>query len=184
VSIKKTYLFNVSISVLFCIFFSSCSATKFGKKFQYPEILPKDKALVYLYWTDETSFNKRVEFSINANDKQITTMKYGGYYLFEAPPGNLEISSHVTFKVAAAGILDVLLAPTVKINIKIEKGNKYFIRCILDRAIVNYRLEMMTVEEKQGIYEIRDAKLLIPNQTKDTTEQIKRNTKNEDDYTF
>jgi len=74
------------------IFLVSCSASKFGPTFQPKSIVPQDKALIYIYWTDGSSMNKSSEFSIYANDDHITTLKYGGYFLYEATPGKLELS--------------------------------------------------------------------------------------------
>ena len=152
----------VGLFVLFLI--TGCATTIKGPVFHPVGNVPENKSLVYIYWTDKAARIKGIDFSIKANGESLTDMRHGGYYQYFSDPGTLELSSHVNFKFMAVGLLDVAMAPTEKLEIDIDGGGTYYVRCISHGAnAFNYALTMMLVDKERGEYEIREAKLLPKN---------------------
>lgn len=167
--IKSKYQF-ISLFILF--FLTGCAAmapTLKGPVFKQLDVLPKDKAVIYIYRTGMD--HKGINFSIKANGEDITTMKSGGYYQYYAAPGMLNLSSHVNFKFLMVGLLDIAMAPKKKLDINIEANKVYYVRCISGYT-GSYVLNMMLVEAERGEFEIRGAKLLPDNKNNNTAAKV------------
>lgn len=158
---------KISLNKLICficlILLTSCTTMK-GPAFQPVSDKPIDKALVYLYWPAE---NLRTHFTIKANNDKIGTIKNGGYFLWFAEPGDVELTAKVKVKLFATGILDAVSNPTTSININLEAGNDYYVRCRgLEPKLMSFsltrgqQLEMTNVTESTATDEIQNCKLM------------------------
>jgi ankyrin repeat protein len=157
---KYKYL---SICLFVMFLFTACMTTPLkGPVFMPLETIPKDKAVIYIYWTDKAAFRKNVDFTIKADNMPVTTMRHGGYYRFDTSFGSLELSSYLNFKFGAVGILDVARAPSHKLIFSnMKAGNAYYVRCMIQAHSPSiFSLSMNLVDEKRGLCDIRDAKLL------------------------
>ena len=166
--IKSKYQF-ISLFILF--FLAGCAGigpTLKGPVCKPLDVLPKDKAIIYIYRTEKIEAHKGINFSIKANGEDITTMKSDGYYQYYATPGMLNLSSLVNFKFLLVGLLDVVMAPKKKLDINVEANKVYYVRCNMSYEIGSYVLYMMSVEAERGEYEIRGAKLLPDNKSNNT----------------
>ncbi len=159
---RKKFL-NSFICFFCLISLTNCTTLK-GPAFQPVSNKPIDKALVYFYWPAE---KLRTHFTIKANNIKIGTIKNGGYFFYFAEPGDIELAAKVKVKLFATGILDAVSNSTTSININLEAGNDYYIRCRgLDPKLMSFsftrgqQLEMTNVTESTAAYEIQNCKLM------------------------
>lgn len=149
------------------VLLSGCVQSLKGPVFHAEEVTPIDKGLVYVYWTEYPGRKIAVDFSMEANGQFITNMEHGGYFVHEAENGPLEIKSSANFEMGVMGLLDVALTPSKRLELDIDAGEIYYVRCTLYGGAGHSTLYMAVVDDdKRGLYEVREARLLPKGSTK------------------
>lgn len=133
-----------------------------GPNYQNIEFTSNEKGLVYVYWLGK---NERLDFSINAvnesaNEDIVFNMKRGGYYMFESSPGDLHLETSANFTFGQMALLDMAMTFDEELNLNIEPGKKYYVRCIKTGHKGSFKLGMEHVYEGRGLNEIQDTKLI------------------------
>lgn len=153
------YYFYILISLLIL---SGCSTTLKGPSFQSVESPPSDKGYVYIYWAEESKEAPGLTFDILVNGEAITTMKRGGYYLYKAEPGQIDIEASPNFSLLNMALLDMAMTSNKHFTLDVTAGKTYFMRCYLSGGYRNYKLPMDQTFEDRGLKEIKTTKLLSP----------------------
>lgn len=151
---------SLSLILLSILYLSGCATALTGPAFKLTESIPSENTHIYMYWTGSSKTNQRIDFSIELNDKYITDMRYGGYFLYTGAPGDIDIESSANFTFGQMALLDMAFTFNENLKLNAKPGEKYFIRCTKTGYKGSYKLAMKVVDEKRGLYEIRSAKLL------------------------
>ncbi|NOR79897.1 MAG: DUF2846 domain-containing protein [Methyloprofundus sp.] len=155
---KKIFLISVTMLVMFLLI-GCAPAALTGANFKQEIISDANNAHIYIYWTERAA-NNRVDFEIIINGEQVTDLKRGGYYLYRANPGNVDIVSSPNFTYGQMGVLDMALTANGRCSLKVEADKQYFIRSVITGTPGSYKLQMNQVDHERGVYELRTAKLL------------------------
>ena len=119
--------------------------------------LPDGQALIYLYRKDDANS----AFKIKANHQVVTVLKPNGYYPLVTEPGTIELSSKVSFKMFATGIMDKAFAKKHTVEVQAEPGKVYYVTGEPQGAGITpepQELVLMVVPNEQGAREIMGAK--------------------------
>lgn len=141
--------------ILFSIVHTGCAS---GPRFTATTEPKPDKALIYVYrkssMVGAAGFDK-----LYINEDFITTMRSGGYTVYEAPPDTTVF--YLTPRIANIFVGRALLINTQKkkyerLTINLEPGKTYYIK--LYYSVEGHMLKM--VDAQTGIKEIADLHLL------------------------
>ena len=155
---KNTFLLLVPFVLLLC----SCASGLNGTFFKAVSDTPKDKGIVYVFWPNPNNNGSRIDFELFANGKSMTDMKKGGYYVFPAEPGELDLETSPNFTFGQMGLLDIAMTFNEHLKLSIEPRKTYFVRCYLAGWRGSYQLQMKLLSETEGVNEIQATRLLPP----------------------
>lgn len=83
------------VAILTVLLLCACAAT--GPKFQAESAPPQDRATVYVY-RDAGFVGGGVTYMVSANGVEIARLPAGGYFVYHAPPGEVEFSAQTEAK--------------------------------------------------------------------------------------
>lgn len=86
-AVMVTFSLLLSASML-----SGCGGSKLGEAYMRVELVPSDKALIYIYRIP-AFVGGIYSIGITANGQEITSLPEGGFYPYLADPGETEIST-------------------------------------------------------------------------------------------
>jgi hypothetical protein len=122
---------------------TGCAAS--GTPFQRIGDIPKDKGLVYVY-RPNSIIGSAVRYDVHANNEVICTLVRGGYCLYYAMPGEVELWGQTESK------------GTITIDVK--AGQEHFIKGSLSFGLVVGRPNLTLMVPPEALNEISDCKLI------------------------
>lgn len=128
-----------------------CAAS--GADFRPPNALANDKALVYIY-RPNSLLGVAIRYDVTTKEGHIVEMIRGGYFPYEATPGETTFWAWTESKTSVTADL----AP----------GKTYYLRCGLRMGLVIARATLEFVDEEQGMKELKDTVLLPPAKKKES----------------
>jgi hypothetical protein len=122
-----------------------CAAS--GADFRPTETLANDKALVYIYRPDSMlGGGKAIRYDVTTKEGHIVEMIRGGYFPYEATPGETTFWAWTESKVSVTNDL--------------AAGKTYYLKCGLGWGVFIGRPTLEFVDEEQGMKELKDTVLL------------------------
>ncbi len=136
------------------IYLSSCAT---GVLFQKISDIPNDKGIIYLYRAVGIPLDRNlVRYAVfDGNDEQMCDLISGGYCLIYAKPGEVQLSGQTRGKGS--------------ITINIKSGHEYFVKAGVLPGIPVGKPYFILVDNKTGIEEISNHRLL---QTAETERKL------------
>ncbi len=113
------------------VFLVGCSSL--GTQYVPIRTIPEGQALVYIFFPEDNSHKGSPCFMISTPEQPIVKLQEGGYYPYFTKPGELTLTSKLSFKYGTAGLLDVAVAPQNSIQVKIERGHTYYVEGVLSK---------------------------------------------------
>jgi hypothetical protein len=111
----------------------ACSSL--GTEYVPIKTIPEGQALVYILYPESKAPGsdaraKSPIFTVSESGKPIVTVEKGGYYPYFVKPGELTLTSKLSFKLYTSGALDVALAPENNIQLQIDPGQTYYLEVV------------------------------------------------------
>lgn len=122
---------------------TGCAAS--GTPFQRVGDIPKDKGLVYVYRSNSL-MGSAVRYDVHANNDVICTLVRGGYCLYYALPGELELWGQTESK------------GTITIDVK--AGQEHYVKGSLSFGFVVGRPNLTLMQPPEALNEISECKLI------------------------
>lgn len=123
---------------------------------------PPGQAVIYIYRPPHETFGWQRVYFVYANGSRLRDLKFGGYYPYETPPGDIQLSS-VT-KLAFGHVVDIAIERSAvgaaKLEFKAQAGQAYYVKMHPEShfTYIQPKLFLMTNSDAQG--EIKECKLL------------------------
>ena len=116
-----------------------------GPKFEPEKTAPTDYALVYVYRLPGI-VGGGVVYTVRANGSDISTLPAGGYFVYHAPPGEVELSAQTEAKTS--------------VTIDAKAGHTYYVRGSVGIGVFIGHPHLVVVSDDVGAKEIADCKLV------------------------
>ena len=124
---------------------AGCAAS--GPAFKPPEMIASDKALVYVY-RPNSIIGGAIRYHVMVGEEPIVYMIRGGYFPYQASPGEIEFWAQTEAKASASADL--------------AAGNTYYLQCGIAPGIGIGRPTMKLVGAQEAMQELPDTVLLPP----------------------
>jgi hypothetical protein len=142
---KKTLIFFVFVVVLLSVF-SGCAMQARGTPFKYPELIPEDSAILFVYRPSKFA-GSAVSFKIQVNSKEAGRLSSGGCMVFFVKPG----------------VIDVVASSEAEVPLKImdaKAGQAYYVKCSIKPGVFVGRPSLVLVPEEVADGEIKKCRLV------------------------